>query len=231
MITQIKLTDNKKISLDEYKLLLKENSECIVNLLIQIQEQNCYLTSFSFNENIVYYNPSTDDVLLFDNENSLFEFFNEELKNKIISPLFKYRHKLYDFENLQKLLLEDFLERLELEESSMYNFDKINLALKKYGYENLYEDLYLHLIVYCVEYLNQKSNLNGNWKFTQNHNYPLVLQPYFEDNKGVSLYFNINILLARELQNLSSEKAKLFDIETIIDFAYVYSKRKNSVKN
>jgi len=185
LITQIKLTDNKKISLDEYKLLLKENSECIVNLLIQIQEQNCYLTSFSFNENIVYYNPSTDDVLLFDNENSLFEFFNEELKNKIISPLFKYRHKLYDFENLQKLLLEDFLERLELEESSMYNFDKINLALKKYGYENLYEDLYLHLIVYCVEYLNQKSNLNGNWKFTQNHNYPLVLQPYFEDNRVV----------------------------------------------
>lgn len=169
------------------------------------------------NSNIfIYYN--TEDFLKSLNEN--------DLKLITDNPLFQYRSKMEDIVANKDFFLEELFLKLNLEKpKSLLDVDlkQFNKVLKQYGYDKLYNDLYLHLILFCGEYFDNQNNFLGKWILHNTQNSPLAYEPVYIDDKGISSYFTINILLGRDLIKLRDKKniknKVLFKIETIIGFA------------
>ncbi len=80
------------------------------------------------------------------------------------------------------------------------NFNEIDNRIEKLGYKYIYDNYYLHLIVFIGEYINATDDKKGKWILKHNHNYPLVFQPSFVDSGNVDYYFTINMEIAKELQ-------------------------------
>lgn len=234
----------KEITYESFKKILKEKETNFLSwidydfkkreslIYISFNDNDTIIETLNFNvptlENIgehvineksniyIYYN--TEDFLKSINEN--------DLKILTDNPLFKYRSKMGNITTNKYFFLEDLFIKLNFKRpKSLLTIDlkKFNNSLKEYGYSKLYDDLYLHLILFCGEYLNEQNNFLGLWNIDSSHNSPLAYEPIYIDDKGVSSYFTINILLGRDLIKLKDKKNSknelLFKIEKILEFS------------
>lgn len=85
-------------------------------------------------------------------------------------------------------LLDELFTKLKLESVQLQDVDleKMDKAIKKYGYKKTYEDLYLHLIVFGGEYA--KAKVGGYWTTERSEKNELV--PIFVDGKNRKLKFD-----------------------------------------
>jgi hypothetical protein len=109
-------------------------------------------------------------------------------------------------QNIQPLLNELYLKlKLEAAKTTDVDLNEIDKAIKKYGYEKAYEDLFLNLIVFCGEYL--KVRLGGGWITEKSKKNELV--PIFID--GEKRRHELNSWIEKDIK-----KNGKFSMEVII---------------
>lgn len=89
---------------------------------------------------------------------------------------------------------------------------ELDHAINLYGYEKLYNQFYLSLVVFAGEYIKAKKG--GEWIVENNKSYPSELTPILVDSSNRRYELEIN----NQIQKQFLEKGS-FSIEKIIDFA------------
>ncbi len=214
------------ISSDVYDSIVNENDK-VLSFLARDKETKEFLilSSFSDKKELLVSNYDGTEIKRYPNEKVLFKDLNESIKNKLNHPLFKYRFLMGNIKAHKDELINELFEVLEMklpQNILMTNFNLLNDKLIKCGLENIYNEYYLHLILFSIEYLNKVDKNQGKLILKHNSNYPLSFQPSFIDSKNKDYYFSLNVNLARELQArfLGEDYAADQDVELNTSFNY-----------
>jgi hypothetical protein len=213
----------KKLTKETYYKILEENEGKYAAFMTRNpnSKKREYFIGFNYNKNIIFCNDSEEEILLFEDIDPLFSILNKKTIDELNSPLLKQRHIMFRLDSLKSYLINELFEKLNIQKK--YPITDLNLALldnrlKKYGYKKAYNKLYLHLIILCGEIINKNSNQEYFINFKMSHNFPLTFVPFYQDKHGNSMYYIINIELARMLNS--------FDID---DDYKIYEKEGNAL--
>jgi len=201
-----KSMEYKIITKLEYDRLLLENEDKALSFVSKDRNTKQLFEYTSFNDKKIIIKKGIDSsniIQLYNNEDSFFKSNSDIINKKFYHPLFKYRYLMNDIESHKDSLIHDLFRKLNLyypKDVKKVNFENLNKRLNQIGYKEIYQKMYLHLILFCGEYLNTIDEMRSKWILEHNRNYPLSFQPTLVDSKGVNYYYTINISLARELQ-------------------------------
>lgn len=124
------------------------------------------------------------------------------------TPLDKHQEKIMNLSKHIQPLLNELYAALKMDSDTPVkdvDLGKLDKAIKKYGYDRAYEDLFLHLIVFGGEYI--KSQKGGRWITEKSEKDELV--PVFNDGeKGLH---NLDFWIEKDFK----KKGKI-DMKTII---------------
>lgn len=182
-----------------------ENDHNVLSFLVRDRStrKRYIISSFSNKRDILFSDENETEIKKYKNEEIFFKNIDESIISKLEHPLFKYRFFMSDIDTHKDKFINELFAELQLDKNEdilKTDFDIFNIKLIECGFENLYKNYYLHLIIFSIEYLKKINNNEGKLVLKHNSNYPLSFQPSYIDSKNKDYYFSLNINLARELQ-------------------------------
>lgn len=170
--------------------------ECDNNMLV-VEIEKLNMATVYFDRNAVYAE---------DKKTAKWKMFNPlQGKQEIIKHIDDYIESLIS-ELFTRLVLT---RTAKLTQTSLMLFDK---ALKRYGYENALETLYLNLVVFAGEYVREVNG--GKWVLEPDLAHPPQIMPVFVDEQDNKYGFAINTLLIKDFHLKGNIRLK-----RILDFA------------
>jgi len=148
------------------------------------------------------------------------KFYEDQKKQQkwfAFKPFQMKQSEIKDLSNSKEKLMNEFFDSLKVTRTfpiSNIDLNKVNQAIKGYGYEKAIENLYTNLIIFMGEYVKEKRS--GDWvikrdeSVTRDINY----KPVFVDEKGKDYDYDFNVVLLKTFY----EKKKI-DIKQQIEFS------------
>ncbi|MCR4029610.1 MULTISPECIES: hypothetical protein [Flavobacterium] len=233
-----------KISIpyEEFKEILNKNDAHILGHIINVDLKqkkshiyyafdnlDVFIKTSNFNVDLTLYGDNhvtnESEIYLFNSEESFLESLNEKEVKEINTPYFKYRKIFKNPALFREVLVTELFLNLKLEmpnKISETNLDEFNKALYDFGYDNAKSFLYIHLIIFCGEFLNEIENNKGRWTSYTSSSYPLMSIPEFIMANNLSTKISINHFLGKDLieafDKNQANKTYIYKIENVFEF-------------
>jgi hypothetical protein len=232
----------EKILYEEFKEILNKNDDHILGFITDVNrklkkshiyyafdDSDIFIETCNSNVDLTLYGDNhvtnESEIYVFNSEESFLESLNEKDLKEINNPYFKYRKFFKNPSFFREIFIKELFLNLKLEmpeKISETNLDEFNKALHNFGYEKAKKFLYIHLIIFCGEFLNEIENNKGRWTTGTNSHYPLLNIPEFIMANNLSTKISINHFLGKDLTEAfdknQGNNTYIYKIEDLFEF-------------
>ena len=164
---------------------------------------------------LVIENTLAKDINIFYDREKVYEEERKIQERKNFNPLKNSQDLIFHLEDHKHIVLNELFDSLKMiKESTLSNvdLDSLNKAIKKYGYQNVIDKLYLNLVVFAGEYIREK--YGGQWTIDKDRARPTQFEPIFRDSKNRDYRFEINYSILK-----SFNESRRLNMKQILEFA------------
>lgn len=243
----------KSIPYEEFKEILNKNDDHILGFITDVNRKSkkshiyyafdnadVFIETCNFNVDLDLYGDNhvtnESEIYVFNSEESFLESLNEKDFKEINNPYFKYRKVFKNPALFREIFIKELFFNLKLEipeKISETNLAEFNKALYNFGYDKARSFLYIHLIIFCGEFLNEIKDNKGRWAAYTSSNYPLLNIPEFIMADNLSAKISINHFLGKDLieafDKNQGDKTYIYKIEDVLEFNSNWQKFRSHV--
>lgn len=243
----------KSIPYEEFKEILNKNDAHILGFITDVNRKlkkshiyyafdnlDVFIETSNSNVDLTLYGDNhvtnESEIYLFNSEESFLKSLNEKDLKEINTPYFKYRKIFKNPTLFREVFIKELFLNLKLEipeKISETNLDEFNKALYNFGYDKAKNFLYIHLIIFCGEFLNEIENNKGRWATYTSSHYPLLNIPEFIMADNLSTKISINHFLGKDLIDAFDKNQGnnnyIYKIEDLFEFNSNWQKFRSHV--